>query len=312
MRNDEIFTHVKHRDELLNEGVSDATLSSKVRKGELYRLRPGVYCNEQWWLGLKYYEQYRAHIFAVFLANPEIVFTHLAAATLHGLAISNVPELIDVHTRVQSRGRGKLIRKHYSSTPVSSVQTHESGLRATSVIRTVVDCARFLPHKDAVVVADSALNQGLASYDVLAAALQQVSGWGYVKCRRVAETMSSHAESPGETLLRLILVDAGLPWPDEQIQVEVRGKSFRIDLGYKHLKIALEFDGNIKYTEFGARADQENLERYRESLLQNEGWIFRRYRWVDVRQRPHQIVKEIKRVIEQQQRMHGTEEKQPA
>ncbi|MBF0807805.1 hypothetical protein E4U03_04130 [Rothia nasimurium] len=109
--------------------------------------------------------------------------------------------------------------------------------------------------------------------------------------------MSPYAESPGETLLRLILIDAGLPEPAEQVEVTVSGLRFRLDLAYPNQMVALEFDGEVKYESFGPRQDSEWSERRRESLLQNSGWTVRRYRWVDLMTRRAEIVAEIRYLL---------------
>ncbi|WP_237221641.1 hypothetical protein [Rothia nasimurium] len=110
--------------------------------------------------------------------------------------------------------------------------------------------------------------------------------------------MSPLSESPGESLLRLVLVEAGLPSPVEQFEVDLMGQRFRLDLAYPDSMIALEFDGEIKYENFGPRSEVEWSERRRESLLQNAGWVVRRYRWVDVMTRRSEIVAEIRYLLD--------------
>lgn len=293
----EYINAVRTARQLLNQGYTYDQINRDVKTQKLTRVRKGIYCPTAWWDSLKPYEIYRVQIAAVHLSDPSTTFSHAAAACLHGLALAKTPAAVDIVGPPDSRGRAAGTRKHYTYKPIDEYRTLVGGLRVTGLLQTVVDCARYLPINEATVIADSALNQKLVSVEELSHELSQIVGWGSRKCRRVALGMSPYAESPGETLLRLILIDAGLPAPAEQVEVTVGGLRFRLDLAYLHQMIALEFDGEVKYENFGPRQDAEWSERRRESLLQNSGWTVRRYRWVDLMTRRAEIVAEIRYLL---------------
>ncbi|MBN9612801.1 MAG: hypothetical protein J0H64_04975 [Actinobacteria bacterium] len=59
--------------------------------------------------------------------------------------------------------------------------------------------------------------------------------------------LRSPVDSPPETLLRLLIVDAGLPEPMVNCPVRVGGRVLHADLGYPQLKIAIEYEGGYHF-----------------------------------------------------------------
>ncbi|WP_326502637.1 hypothetical protein [Rothia nasimurium] len=298
MKMNKYTTTIRTTQQLLDQGYTHDSIRRGLADQQLTRIRKGIYCPTAWWSSLKPHEIYRVHIAAVHISDPTTTFSHAAAACLHGLALAKTPPAVDIVGPPDSRGRAAGTRKHYTYKPIEEHRTLVGGFRVTGLVQTVVDCSRFLPFEEATVIADSALHQGLASVEGLAHELSQVTGWGSSKCRRVMNAMSPFAESPGETLLRLILIEAGLPAPAEQVEVTLRGLRYRVDLAYTDYRIALEFDGEMKYENFGPRHKAEWAERRRESLLQNSGWTVRRYRWVDLMTRRAEIAAEIRYLLD--------------
>ena len=56
--------------------------------------------------------------------------------------------------------------------------------------------------------------------------------------------MDGGAQSPKETWLRLVLIDAGLPRPVTQIRVTAGQLVAYLDMGWQEPKVALEYDGD--------------------------------------------------------------------
>ncbi|PRZ41729.1 hypothetical protein CLV47_10888 [Antricoccus suffuscus] len=73
--------------------------------------------------------------------------------------------------------------------------------------------------------------------------------------------------------MRLRVIDAGFPRPDLQICINDRNgvEIARIDMGYKSLRIASEYDGKEFHT---STADREHDEQRRDYLHELEGWRF--------------------------------------
>jgi len=77
------------------------------------------------------------------------------------------------------------------------------------------------------------------------------------------------AESPRETALRLLLVAAGLPRPESQVEVR-DGVRFvaRLDLAWPQARVAIEYDGAHHR---GFLQHSRDLERH--NALRALGWI---------------------------------------
>lgn len=82
--------------------------------------------------------------------------------------------------------------------------------------------------------------------------------------------MDSGAESPQETRTRLVLIDAGLPVPQTQIRVCDDYGDFiaRIDMGYRELRVGIEYDGPQHWTDAAQR--DRDIDRY--TALADLGW----------------------------------------
>lgn len=79
------------------------------------------------------------------------------------------------------------------------------------------------------------------------------------------------AESPKETWLRLLLIDAGFPRPRTQIAVPGRNGEtrYRLDMGWEDLMVAVEYDGEHH------RVDTPSYRRdiIRMEYLHGVGWL---------------------------------------
>lgn len=104
-------------------------------------------------------------------------------------------------------------------------------------------------------------------------------------CRRAAwaiDFVSIWADSPGESLLRLAVYQAGLPKPFEQMDVIADRNLYFVDLGFPEDGVVFEFDGRIKYTGPDA-ADVVYREKLREDAIREQYPRFVRFTWSDLR-----------------------------
>lgn len=168
---------------------------------------------------------------------PGAAFSGLTAAWLHGLDVEpcNPVEItVAAPTTVSSRV-GMLVRRR--ALPKKEVVTVQ-GLRATSVERTLRDLCARLPLTEAVVLCDMALHGRLVKISALR---------GTAAIEKVSRYVEPAAESPMESRLRMLLVLAGLPRPEAQVDVRDRFLRFlgRPDLYYREPRLALEYDGGI-------------------------------------------------------------------
>ena len=115
----------------------------------------------------------------------------------------------------------------------------------TSLLRTGFDLGRRGPQVKAVARLDALCRAtGLHAEAIGELADQRPRARGLCQLRRVLDLVDAGAESPKETWLRLLLVNAGLPRPATQITVVDRGWTARLDMGWEDLKVAVEYDGD--------------------------------------------------------------------
>lgn len=172
--------------------------------------------------------------------------------------------------------------------------TNWFGVAVTRPARTVIDIARDSGLRAGLVVADAALADGLVSVSELDAALVTKARWPGVRtARRVVELASPLAESPLETLSRLLVLDAGLPVPELQAVVHTRGGRYRVDALWRDQRVILEADGMLKY----ATPADLRAEKVRQENLERAGYVVIRVTWDDVMHRPAETARRIEAAL---------------
>ena len=94
---------------------------------------------------------------------------------------------------------------------------------------------------------------------------------GIERARRAIELFDAGAQSPKESWLRIVLIEAGLPRPQTQIAVrdEFGSAVAYLDMGWEDVKVAVEYDGEQHRTDRRQYAwDVRRLE-----MLERRGWV---------------------------------------
>ncbi|WP_203590522.1 DUF559 domain-containing protein [Streptomyces sp. SID13031] len=150
--------------------------------------------------------------------------------------------------------------------------------RITSVLRTVLDCARILPFDEALAVADGALAKGLMNREEFTRAADTMRGPGRPNARRVAAAMHAGAESFLESMLRALLLTEQIEGFEPQLLVETGSFPVRVDLGHRQAQVALEAEG---YAFHGSSGDfAADCRRYDELVAM--GWLVLRFTYWQV------------------------------
>lgn len=154
------------------------------------------------------------------------------------------------------------------------------GLSLTSRERTWLDLAQRLTVQDLTVIADYLIRiprpeyenrtTPFASKESLQAVIERHSGKrGIRKARLALELSRMGADSPPETLLRLLLTDAGLPEPlvNAQIFDGSGNPQSQPDLSYPAYRVAVEYEG-------AGHSEPDQVERdiSREEKIRALGW----------------------------------------
>ncbi|MFI5839284.1 endonuclease domain-containing protein [Catenuloplanes sp. NPDC051500] len=169
--------------------------------------------------------------------------------------------------------------------------TSFGGLPVTTRERTAFDLGRLPDRHQAVMALDAMLFRRLVTVDRLAAFATSRPRWIGVALfsARLAEA-EPLAESPMETLVRLLITDAGLPRPVAQHEILTRGARFpsRVDLAYPDLRIAIEYEGDHHRERDTFRKDIA-----RERRLEEADWLVLRLTADDVLRTPAETVRLI-------------------
>lgn len=245
-------------------------LAAAARAGEVLRVRRGAYCapdeirvegpsgaarearNKALARARALHAQLRA----------KHVFSHKTAALLLGCFVWTTPRETHVYQHYRASGHAVGDVRRYSWTLAPHDIDEAAGLPVTSLVRTVVDCARTLHPLEALVIADSALALGIDREELLATLAAQTGRRGIQRARLVIELADGGARSAWETWVRYQLLRAGLPRPTTQMAVQTDAGLFHTDLGYEQWALGIEFDGKIKYRPDGVRPGHDPAQEY--------------------------------------------------
>ncbi|MCL2090861.1 MAG: hypothetical protein FWH11_06505 [Micrococcales bacterium] len=219
-------------------------------------------------------------------------FSRESAALLWGLPVwqSVLVTHLRQTTKPGQHGRDPTVVRHVA--PVPDVHRGVvSDLPVTSLALTVADCARSLPTLDVLVVTDGALRAGV-DLDEVRTLLGGRGRHGVQAAERVLAAADPGAESAPETALRYHLVVDGLPVPQTQVPITTCRGTFWADLGYPHLRVAIEYDGRTKYTD----QDAWFREKRRLDAIVEAGWLVIRITAEDLRN-PRRLVARIRRAL---------------
>lgn len=200
--------------------VDRRALERRVRAGSLVRPLPLLYVRAQAWEELEPDEQALWVVRGSAGLHPDWTFCGVSAALAHGLQVAwRSLGKVHIATAAGSQTFDELtISRHY----VSGDETCSlDGVRATSLWRTVFDCARWLPRGEALAVADSALKKTGRDAEWLVEYFR-VNFKGYRGLRRsleVAEIADARSDNAGESLARSAIIDLGFECPDLQYEV---------------------------------------------------------------------------------------------
>jgi hypothetical protein len=176
------------------------------------------------------------------------VITGRAAAALHGARW--VDDAADVEMLWQNSHRPSGIitrRDRITDDEICLVR----GIPVATPARTALDLGRFLSRDAAVTHLDAlARVTGVKESDVRPLIDRYAGARGVKKCRTALSLMDDGAQSPKETWLRLMLVDAGFPPPQTQIPLYDDGYVVAyLDMGWPEIKVAVEYDGDQHRTD---------------------------------------------------------------
>jgi very-short-patch-repair endonuclease len=268
------------RTALLKAGVTRHAVYRALDDARIVRLQRGIYG-----LGLPDGTTLLAAASTAFRAT----VSHDSAAALWDLEMVHQPATWVTVPRDRSRAS-------YSGVSVRRASVDETqvrhGLQVTSPLRTVLDCARELSLTDAVVIADSALRKRLVTIDELRSAAAAASGRRAAKLRRVAALADPRCGSVLESLLRVLLVEAGVSLDRTQWTIRDDDGAFVavVDFAWLPARLIVEADG----FEFHSERSDYRKDRRRANAYCRLDWRLLRFTWEDIHLEPDYVVEAVR------------------
>jgi hypothetical protein len=251
-------------------------------------VRRGVYAERSTWDSLDQHvgpplaRAWAAHL----TIGVDHVMSHDSAAHAWGLPVV-LPRSDLVHiTRpgVWGSRTEHGVKHHLAMAPPSTAWI--GALPVTSLARTAMDLAREHGYACGAAAADRAMRWGVIADDFDDVVADMRSWPGVTQCRRAKRVADPGADTPGETLTRLMILEMGIGTPATQFPVPVRNSVAWCDLRVgRHI---FEFDGRRKYQDAaeGGVADRPPAEivwdeKVREREITAHGLGLSRVFWDD-------------------------------
>jgi very-short-patch-repair endonuclease len=277
------------RRQLLEVGLSEQQIKTRIRHGGLHRLHRGVFAcghraitTESRWMA------------ATLAFGPHAVLSHRSAGQLWGLVprSSIAPEV----TRPGRAGKRPHLVAHRGKLLGDEVE-RVRGIPVTSVPRTMLDLAATRPEREVE------------------------RAWNEMEVRQlrdrlsVPQLMERHPGRKGSLLLArlaggeglavgitrseleerfLALVDScGLPRPRMNAHLPIRGRFFEIDCLWEGLRVAIELDGGAAH----GTTKAFHKDRERDRILAAEGYTTARITWDHITRTPDEVARDLRAIL---------------
>lgn len=177
---------------------------------------------------------------ALLLTQGGVVSHHTAAELWGGVVPRHSETHITVH-KPSLRPRRAGLSAHVFRQPRDATRLKK--LPITTPAQTFVDLVAMLDLVDLVVLGDSLVGAQLVSPDRLVSAIHLGVPRPRGRAQEAARLVRSGVESPMETRARLLIALAGLPEPEINREIKIAGRTYRLDMSYRHYRLAIEYDG---------------------------------------------------------------------
>jgi hypothetical protein len=240
-------------------GVTKTQLAAQYR-----RLFPNVYVERD----LEVTAELRAKAGWLWTGRRGVV-AGFAAAALHGSKWVDDAQVVElIHDNRRSPPGIQTHKDHIDEDEIEVV----AGMPVTTPVRTALDFGCWYPTMTAVAGIDALAHAtDLKAVDVELLARRYAGRRGIARARQAVGLFDAGAQSPKESWLRVVLIQAGLPRPQTQIPVlnESGSAIAYLDMGWEDVKVAVEYDGEQHRSDRRQYAwDVRRLE-----MLERLGWI---------------------------------------
>ncbi|MDQ4038770.1 MAG: hypothetical protein M3313_10600 [Actinomycetota bacterium] len=257
----------------LAAGLSVGQVRHKTSSGEWSVVRPRVYA-----VGGVLPTWVQAVAAAGMSLQPRAWLSHATAGQLWGfpgVEGDQIDVLVDLDRRVRMVG----IRGHRSSALFSVDLTRHLRIPVTSPERTLVDLSAIVAASSLGRILDDGIPRRLIHLGRLRTCVGRLAKAPGRRPSAVHNLLTERlpgydpGDSDLETRVLRVLHDAGLPIPVQQHRITAAGRSFRIDLAYPAIKVAIELDG----WDWHRTRSAFDSDRARANSLVLDGWTLLRF-----------------------------------
>ncbi|HSV39778.1 MAG TPA: type IV toxin-antitoxin system AbiEi family antitoxin domain-containing protein [Nocardioidaceae bacterium] len=233
-------------------GYEDKTITQAARSGLWHRVRHGAYVFPEVWHAADAVTRHRIRLRAVLRQTPgPVAASHVSSLVERGVATYGI-DLTRVHVTRLDRGAGRIARdvQHHEGLWLHDDVEVVNGLSLIKAPRAVVETLTMCGTEPGLVLTDSAYNKGIATPLDVENTYDRMQFWpGMRSAQLVLRLADGRAESPGESRVRYICWEQGLPKPELQFEVydEHGNLVGTTDFAWPNRQLLGEFDGKIKY-----------------------------------------------------------------
>ena len=270
--------------ELMAGGLTYSDVVSRMRQGQLTRIRRGIYGTAP---DLTPEESHLRLILATMPdVHPGNVLSHESAALLHGLPVSRdgLTRVTMIRRTAGHTDTSATLRVRNTRITDEEVTTIDE-LPVTTAARTAIDLSRTQHYAWGVAACDAALRLGVSRDALRDSVKMHPRLKGLPKARLAVAFADGLAESPAESISRVQFARYGVPKPVSQFEVYDQGGEWvaRCDFGWPALGIVGECDGMGKYAQLLRPGQTPEMaikqEKRREEAIREAGYWVVRWDW---------------------------------
>lgn len=267
-------------------GLKAGTPARPDREG-WHRVAAGVYVPWESWEAASARERHMTLIeAAVAKYSDELVLTSASAALASGIPfVGRVPDRVQCVGGTGQRKRTTLVARSERALEAGDVVVID-GHAMTRPEVTAIDLARTGGLVPGVVAMDWMLHESRVEQAGLEEAVERLPrrARGRAAARTAVRLADGLSESPGESLSRVRMWQAGLPRPDRQATFAPGGRERRVDFLWPEAAVFGEHDGRVKYSasSFGRNPEDVMRDEYERDLeLRRLGLTPAHWGWKD-------------------------------
>lgn len=283
---------VVSRTQAIETGLTKSMLETRVRRGRLERVHPGVYCVAG---APRTFEQRLCA--ATAWAGPGAVASHLSAGYLWQM-VERPPAVNDVWTPRRRTRPPPGVCAHYTETLARRDRGTLRRVPVTSPPRTLIDLAAVLPEHLVEVALSRAIVERRVTATVLRARIHDMARQGVPGppvLRRLLRRSGdrSYTSSSLERLVGEVLAGPGLPPFHREHPLYVEGGVYYLDFAFPHFRVGVEADSRRWHSDAGSF----ERDRARHNALTAAGWRILRVTEAQVRGDPAAVRERVLQTI---------------